>query len=58
HGQAKKSRRASMRGVFICRRCLTAVAAMSCGGIIASHVIEGSLRHKGFLEFIEHSVVS
>ncbi|KIJ12709.1 hypothetical protein PAXINDRAFT_82442 [Paxillus involutus ATCC 200175] len=56
-GRAKKSRRASMRGVFVHGRYLTAVAAMSCNGIIASHIIEGSLHCKGFLEFIEHSVL-
>ncbi|KAF8835494.1 hypothetical protein BDN67DRAFT_912940 [Paxillus ammoniavirescens] len=56
-GRAKKSHHASMRGVFVHRQHLTAIAIMSCDGIIASHVIEGSLRHKGFLEFIEHSVL-
>ncbi|KIK99788.1 hypothetical protein PAXRUDRAFT_131282 [Paxillus rubicundulus Ve08.2h10] len=56
-GWAKKSHCASRRGVFICGQRLTAVAAMSCDGIIASHVIKGSLCHKGFLEFIKHSVL-
>jgi hypothetical protein len=58
HGRAKKSQRASMRGVFVRGRRLTAVAALSMDGVIAGHVIEGSMRRKGYLHFLEHSVVS
>ncbi|KAG2050055.1 hypothetical protein BDR06DRAFT_892500, partial [Suillus hirtellus] len=35
HGRAKKSRRASMRGVFVRGRRVTAVAALTVDGIIA-----------------------
>lgn len=58
HGRAKKSKRASMRGVFMRGRRLIAVAAMSIDGVIAGHIIEGSLRWKSYLHFLEHSVVS
>jgi transposase len=58
HGRAKKSRRASMRGVFVRGRRVTAVAALTVDGIIAGHIVEGSLRRKGYLNFLEHSVVS
>ncbi|KAG2055021.1 hypothetical protein BDR06DRAFT_882811, partial [Suillus hirtellus] len=57
HGQAKKSRRASMRGVFVRGRRVTAVAALTVDGIIAGHIVEGSLRRKGYLNFLKHSVL-
>ncbi|KIK76741.1 hypothetical protein PAXRUDRAFT_40042, partial [Paxillus rubicundulus Ve08.2h10] len=56
-GHAKESRRVNMKGVFIRGRRLTAIAAMSCEGIIAGHIVEGSLHCEGFLHFLEHSVL-
>lgn len=55
-GRAKKSRRGSMRGVFVQGWQVTAVAALTVDGIIAGHIVEGSLCRKGYLD--EHSVVS
>jgi len=57
NGRAKKSHRASMKGVFVRGRRLTAVAALSIDGIVAGHVIEGSLRRADFLSFLEDAVV-
>ncbi|KAG1883119.1 hypothetical protein F4604DRAFT_1500179, partial [Suillus subluteus] len=42
YGHAKKSQCASMR-------------ALSIDGVIAGHVIEESLRRKGYLHFLEHT---
>jgi len=57
NGRAKKSHRASMKGVFVRGRRLTAVAALSIDGIVAGHIIEGSLRRADFLSFLEDAVV-
>jgi len=57
NGRAKKSHCASMKGVFVRGRRLTAVAALSIDGIVAGHVIEGSLRGADFLSFLEDAVV-
>ena len=57
NGRAKKSHRANMKGVFVRGRRLTAVAALSMDGIVAGHVVEGSLRRADFLLFLEDAVV-
>ena len=57
NGRAKKSHCASMKGVFVRGRWLTAVAALSMDGIVAGHVIEGSLCRANFLSFLEDAVV-
>ncbi|KIK22422.1 hypothetical protein PISMIDRAFT_66715, partial [Pisolithus microcarpus 441] len=57
YGRAKRSQRAAMRGVFVCRRRLTAIGTMSCDGMIAGHVVEGSLTREGYLEFLENAVL-
>ncbi|KAF8119607.1 hypothetical protein EV363DRAFT_1110764, partial [Boletus edulis] len=57
YGRAKKSKRASMRGVFVRGRRLSAVGAMSSNGMIAGHVVEGSLHRNEYLKFLEHAVV-
>ncbi|KAH7921102.1 hypothetical protein BV22DRAFT_982634, partial [Leucogyrophana mollusca] len=55
-GRSRKSRRASMRGVFVRGRRFTAVAALTIDGVIAGHVTEGSLRRNGYLRFLEYSL--
>ena len=57
NGRAKKSHHASMKGVFVRGRRLTAVAALSMDGIVAGHVVEGSLCRADFLSFLEDAVV-
>jgi len=57
YGRSKKSLHASMKGVFVRGRRLTAVATMSIDGIIAGHVVEGSLCHADFLTFPKDAVV-
>ena len=57
NSRAKKSHHASMKGVFIRERRLTAVAALSMDGIVAGHVVEGSLRCADFLSFLEDAMV-
>jgi len=54
YGRSKKSLHASMKGVFVRGRRLTAVAAMSIDGIITGHVVEGSLCHADFLTFCQN----
>ncbi|KAG1854929.1 hypothetical protein DFJ58DRAFT_660137, partial [Suillus subalutaceus] len=58
YGRAKRSRYASMKGAFVRGRHFTVVAALTIDGIIAGHVLEGSLHRNGYLHFLEHSVVS
>ena len=58
NGRSKKSQKASMKGVFVRGRRLTAVAALSMEGVIAGHVIEGPLCRADFLLFLEEAVVS
>jgi transposase len=57
-GRAKKSCRACMRGPFVRGRRFTVVAALTLDGVVAGHVVEGSLRRNGYLHFLEHSVVN
>lgn len=47
YGQAKKSKCASMKGVFVRGRHFTVVAALTTNGIIVGHIVEGSLHHDG-----------
>ena len=57
NGRAKKSHHASMKRVFMRGRWLTAVAAPYMDGIVAGHVVEGSLHCTDFLLFLEDAVV-
>jgi len=47
-----------MRSVFVRGRRFTVVAVLTTDGIIAGHVVEGSLHRDGYLHFLEHHVVS
>jgi hypothetical protein len=57
-GRAKKSCRACMRGPFVHRRRFTVIAALTLDGVVAGHVVDGSLRRNGYLHFLQHSVVN
>lgn len=58
YGRAKRSRYASMKGAFVRGRRFTVVAALTMDGVVAGHVLEGSLHRNGYLHFLKHSVVS
>jgi hypothetical protein len=56
-GQAKRGKRASMRGVFVRGRRISGEGLLTLDGIVASTVVEGSMTQEKFLHFLEHSVV-
>ncbi|KAG1748999.1 uncharacterized protein EDB91DRAFT_1023753, partial [Suillus paluster] len=58
YGRAKRSQYASMKGAFVRGQRFTVAAALTMDGIIAGHVLEGSLCHNGYLHFLDYSVVS
>ncbi|KIK39959.1 hypothetical protein CY34DRAFT_37177, partial [Suillus luteus UH-Slu-Lm8-n1] len=57
YGRAKRSRYASMKGAFVRGRRFTVVAALTMDGVVAGHVLEGSLHRNGYLHFLKHSVL-
>ncbi|KAJ7872391.1 hypothetical protein B0H13DRAFT_1468523, partial [Mycena leptocephala] len=57
-GQSEIGLRAEATRPFVCKRCLTGVAALALGkGIIGAKVVEGSLCRESFLEFLRDSAV-
>jgi transposase len=57
YGRSQRGKRAVMKQVFVRGRRVTAVGCLTLDGIIAGHVVEGSLVRNTYLEFLEHSVV-
>ena len=58
YGHAPRSKRASIMGLFVHGKRLSAVAAMSTDGVIAGKVVLGSFDRARYIEFIESFVVS
>ena len=58
YGRAPRSKRASIMGLFVHGKRLSAVAAMSTDGVIAGKVVLGSFDRARYIEFIESFVVS
>lgn len=56
-GRARKGKRAEMRHVFVQGRCLSAEGLLTVNGIMASKVIEGSMKRDQFVEFLDQEVV-
>lgn len=57
NGRGKKGTRAQMKQVFVRGRRLSAEGLLTINGIVASTVVEGSMKRAGFLEFLENQVV-
>jgi len=57
YGRGKKGRRAQMKQVFVRGRRLSAEGLLTVEGIVASTVVEGSMKREGFLQFLETQVV-
>ncbi|KAG1844915.1 hypothetical protein C8R48DRAFT_566237, partial [Suillus tomentosus] len=52
-GQAPVGQRVEQHDPFVCKRCLSMLAAMALDwGIIAARVVEGSFTHQTFYEFL------
>jgi len=58
HGHSKKGKCVVMQGAFFCSHQVSGEGLLTLDGIVASMVVEGSMMHKKFLYFLEHSVVS
>jgi transposase len=56
-GRAPKGKRAVKRQKFVRARRATATALLTLDGIMASKVVEGSMKRKEYLEFLEFQVV-
>lgn len=57
NGRGKKGTRAQMKQVFVRGRRLSAEGLLTINGIVASTIVEGSMKRAGFLEFLETQVV-
>ncbi|KAI6098315.1 hypothetical protein F5141DRAFT_994349, partial [Pisolithus sp. B1] len=58
YGQSRKGRRANKKQVFIHGRCTSTVALLTLNGIAAGTIVEGSMMHSRFMEWLEHDVIS
>lgn len=57
YGRGKRGRRAQMKQKFVRGRRLSAEGLLTTEGIVASTVVEGSMKRDGFLQFLENQVV-
>jgi hypothetical protein len=57
-GRSRKGKRAVKRQKFVRGPRLTATGLLTCQGMLASTVVEGSMHRDQYLEFLEHQVVS
>jgi hypothetical protein len=57
YGQAKKGSHAKMKEEFVRGARLTATGLLTVDGMLANRVVEGSMKHPDYLNFIEHKVV-
>jgi transposase len=57
YGRGRRGRRAQMKQVFVRGRRLSAEGLLTVEGIVASTVVEGSMKRDGFLQFLENQVV-
>ncbi|KAJ7314992.1 hypothetical protein DFH08DRAFT_820961 [Mycena albidolilacea] len=57
YGRAKRGSRAKMKQEFVRGMRLTATGLLTVDGMLANRVVEGSMKHPDYLDFIEHKVV-
>ena len=57
YGRGRKGRCAQMKQVFVRGRQLSAEGLLTVEGIMASTVVEGSMKQDGFLQFLQNQVV-
>ncbi|KAI6117944.1 hypothetical protein F5141DRAFT_1000438, partial [Pisolithus sp. B1] len=58
YGQSRKGRRANKKQIFI-HGCHTSTAALlTLNGIATGTVVEGSMTHSRFMEWLEHNIIS
>ena len=57
YGRARRGRRTQMKQKFVRGRRLSAEGLLTIEGIVASTVVEGSMKRDGFLQFLENHVV-
>ncbi|KAI6094426.1 hypothetical protein F5141DRAFT_965105, partial [Pisolithus sp. B1] len=51
-------RGANKKQVFISGHCTSTAALLTLNGIVVGSVVEGSMMHSRFMEWLEHNVVS
>jgi hypothetical protein len=56
-GRTRKGKRAVMKGVFVRGRRFSAEGLLTLDGMISSTVVEGSMTHALFIEYLEFMVV-
>ncbi|KAJ7318503.1 hypothetical protein DFH08DRAFT_633431, partial [Mycena albidolilacea] len=58
YGRSKKGQRARKKEKFVRGTRLTTTGLLTVDGMMANRVVEGSMKHTDYLDFIEHEVVS
>ncbi|KAI6125820.1 hypothetical protein EDD16DRAFT_1516970 [Pisolithus croceorrhizus] len=53
----KKGRGANKKQVFISGHCTSTAALLTLNGIVVGSVVEGSMMHSRFMEWLEHNVI-
>ncbi|KAI6098878.1 hypothetical protein EDD16DRAFT_1498117, partial [Pisolithus croceorrhizus] len=58
YGCSRKGQRANRKQVFICGHHTSTAALLTLNGIVVGTVVEGSMTHGKFMEWLEHGIVS